>query len=193
MDRTCIIGGIMKRIITIFITLLLSLILVSCGEKTYTGKLEYSGLVKDELLDVEVDAPILIRQVEMVQYYKDETGNVELVFANKPIESFDEYTNPDFPDIQSEIFHNDVKLEGYSLSDNLIKYMAYSEDIEKIKLTDLKENEALYKNKLLLLDDAYASYGNEWKLGDIRITYYYLNPDNIYELTAKVSDNTLIY
>ena len=125
----------MKKLKTINkILIIIGLLLLIVGG-FFTGKnllkaldiVEYSGddattkqvLVKgslnvkegacDPLLDIKTESPILIRNVEMVQWYKDENG-VRMVLANYPLESFEDngitYTNPSFPeDLNNVVFY----------------------------------------------------------------------------------------
>ena len=181
----------MKRIIKLLILLSLLTILVSCGEKTFTGKLEYSAKPLDEMFNVEVDAPVLIRTVEMVQYYKNDNGEVVKVFSNEPIESFDNYVNPEFNnEIISEVFFNDISIDGIKLSEDLVKAIAYSENTIKKELKDLPEDE-LNKYNLVLVDGVYATANNDWEIGDLRISYSYVDKDDVYNISGKLKDDVL--
>lgn len=181
----------MKRIIKSLVLLSLLTILVSCGEKTFTGKLEYSAKPQDEMFNVEVDAPILIRTVEMVQYYKNDNGEVIKVFSNEPIESFDNYVNPEFNnEIISEVFFNDISIDGIMLSEDLVKAIAYSENTIKKELKDLPEDE-LNKYNLVLVDGVYATANNDWEIGDLRISYSYVDKDDVYNISGKLKDDVL--
>lgn len=188
-----------KKKIIIFIVVFIILI-VGCTISLYfklnkkiEGKFTYSSLASDDRYGVEINSPILIREVEMVQYYKDENGKVELVFANYPIESFDNYNNPNFPEeIKSEVFYSeDIKFNDYELSEDVIDAIAYS-DIDKLEITELQVNDVLEDN-LVCVDNALVSASNEWQLGEIRITYKYIDPSKEYSINSSTKGNQIIY
>lgn len=179
----------MKKILITLLSILSILVLCGCSSvTTYTGKLEYTGTVKDEELNVEVDAPILIREVEMVQYYKDENGNVKTVLANYPIDSFDGYTNPEFK-MNNAIIHGELKINGVVLSEEMIKAIVYSDNVKKIKV-DVDGNSG-NKLGLVYLDGSYVTASNDYELGDIKVTYYYIDGNNSYKLTGAIIDDKL--
>lgn len=182
----------MKKILSILLTVACILTLCGCdSQKTYTGKLEYQGKCIDYDFNVEVDTPILIREVEMVQYHKDDNGEVSLVLANYPIESFDNYINPEFnKEIESKLFYSELKINGVVLSEDMIKAIVYSDNVEKIKYTELDEN-ICNKYGLILLDGSYVTASNDYNVGDIKVTYYYLNPNNIYNIQSSIIDSKL--
>lgn len=182
------------------IILLLIILIVGCiiafyfvYNKTITGKFSYSTLAKDDRYGIEVDSPILIREVEMVQYYQNENGEAELVFANYPIDSFDNYSNPEFPkDIQSKVFYSDdIKFAGYELNEGVINAIAYS-DINKLEVTKLQIDDVL-KDNLVCVDNALVSASNEWQLGEIRITYKYIDPSKEYSIKSSINNNQITY
>lgn len=165
----------MRKLIILFV--LVSLLSLSGCSSTFNGKVETFGNAVDDELGVTCDSAILVREVEMVQYYKYGDGKVELVLANYPIESFDSYNNPEFPeDITSKIFFSSVKIGNNELSEDQIKSLVYSNQEELTKLRDLPEDVG-NKYGLILNDGAYISASNEWKIGEIRITYYIMNID----------------
>ncbi|MDO4197954.1 MAG: TMEM43 family protein [Erysipelotrichaceae bacterium] len=175
----------MKKIIII----LLLLLLTGCGEKEYTGTIEYSTGASDSELNIETEYPVLIRNVEMVQYIKEDE-EVKLVFANYPIESTEEYTNPEFPEgLGNEVFYNDLSLNTYSLSEETINEIIFNENTIKKQLTDIPEQD-LSEYNLIKLDDYYVTVGDDYQLGDIRISYYYIEDINV-TIKAKLKDNIL--
>jgi len=182
----------MKKLLLILFALLT---LCACGEKQYTGSFEYDTKPKDELLNIEVDTPILIRNVEMVQYYKDDTG-VKTVLANYLIESFEDdgktYTNPEFPsDFTNQLFFSNLTIQENVLSEELIYAIVNSESVEKIQVTDLDKEAGLQYN-LVVVDNSYVTASDDWQVGDIKVTYYCLKPTVEYNITAKLKDNVLI-
>ena len=167
--------------------------LTACGEKTYTGALRSESNASDSDLNISVDAPILVRNVEMVQYYKDEAGNVSSVLANYPIESFDGYTNPEFPkDITNKIFHSDIYIGENKLSNELVEAIVYSDGVKKTDLLDLPENNGNAYN-LVYTNGSYVTASNDWQIGEIKVTYYYIDSKTMYEIVAKLEDGVLIY
>lgn len=175
----------MKKILTVLLSILFLSLLCGCSKKeTISGKLYYSEKVIDPDFGIEVDSPILIREVEMVQYFKNDNGDVEMVFANYPIESFDEKTNPEFPNyVTSEVFHEKLYINGIELSEGVIQNIINSADIPKIQLNDLPKDNG-NKFNLVEYNGAYVTASNNWDIGDIRVTFYYLDKDNIYNLTG---------
>lgn len=180
---------------SIKLTIILSILLLlcACGEKTYTGALRSESNASDPDLNISVDAPILVRNVEMVQYYKDEAGNVSSVLANYPIESFDGYTNPEFPkDITNKIFHSDIYIGENKLSNELVEAIVYSDGVKKTDLLDLPENNGNAYN-LVYTNGSYVTASNDWQIGEIKVTYYYIDSKTMYEIVAKLEDGVLIY
>ena len=159
------------------LSLILVLFLICGCSNIIKGNITAEGNTIDNELDIACDSPILVRNVEMVQYNKNESGEVELVLANYPIESFDSYTNPEFPEnISNKIFHSSIYINGTELTDEQIECLVYNNQADLMKLTDLPEhNGNIYG--LVLNDGSYISASNDWKLGEIRITYYTMNID----------------
>ena len=187
-----------KKIICLIIIFII--VIVGCtialyfvSNKTITGKFSYSTSAKDDRYGIEVDSPILIREVEMVQYYQNENGEAELVFANYPIDSFDNYINPEFPkDIQSKVFYSgDIKFAGYELNEDVINAIAYS-DIKKMEITKLQVDDVLEDN-LVCTGNALVSASNEWQLGEIRITYKYIDSSKEYSIKSSINNNQIMY
>ncbi len=167
----------MKKLSLAALILALVLLLASCGGKEVSGKLEYTDKAKDSEFGVEVDAPILVRCVEMVQNYKDENGE-RLVLSNKKLESEVSASNPDFPeDVKEAIFCGEVKLNGTVLSEDAVKAIVYSETVVKNTLNELPKNGGNAFG-LVYKDGAYVSASDEWKAGEIRVSYYYISEDD---------------
>lgn len=156
-----------------------TLIFILCGcSNVVKGKIETSGNASDNELDISCESSILIRNVEMVQYNKNDNGEVEIVLANYPIESFDEYTNPSFPEnITTKIFHSSIMLNGNELTEEQIESLVYNNQDDLIQLVDLPENNVNIYG-LMLKDGAYISASNDWQIGELRITYYTMNIDS---------------
>lgn len=186
--RTIILIGVFI-ILVIACTIALFFILI----KNINGKFTYSTPARDDRFGIEIDSPILIREVEMVQYYQNENGEVELAFANYPIESTEGYQNPDFPkDIQNEVFYSDdIKFAGYNLSEDIINAIAYS-DIEKKEIKELQASDSLEDN-LVCSGNALVSASNEWQLGEIRITYRCVDPSKEYSIRSSLKGKEIIY
>ena len=187
-----------KRIIVsviIFIVLaeICAIVIFFSQIKSITGGFTYSTPARDDKYGIEIDSPILIREVEMVQYYQDENGEIKLVLANYPIESVDNYVNPEFPDdIQSDIFYSDdIKFAGYELSKDVINAIAFS-NIEKKEIKELQIDNVLEDN-LVCAGNALVSASNDWQLGEIKITYKYIDCSKEYVIKAKIKDNEIIY
>lgn len=184
-----------SKTIIIILCILVILNIVSLGYLYIITNSEISGKFifttkNDTEFDISVDAPLLYRKVEMVQYHKDDSGNVEMVFSDKPIESFDSYVNPDFPqDITSKIFYENTTLDGKSLSlDSAIDII--NSDIEMVRLDSLSEDGGS-EFGLVCQDNAYISASNEWNIGEIRVTFYYLDPNKTYSIKGIVNNNVI--
>ena len=179
----------MKRLNKIFVVLCSLLVLTACSN-ILTGKIEATAGAKDDVLNVNTDAQILVRKVEMVQYTKDENGDVKLVLANYPIESFDEYTNPDFPqDLTNEVFYSSVKLNDVELDSEQVKTLVYS-NVDKLEPYDKLNEEYIAKYNLIKKDGCYITCSSDWELGDIRVSYQIMNFDKDTEYkTIKETNN----
>ena len=168
----------MKKIISIFVTLFILLTISGCVSSTISGKVASTPGAHDDELLIETDAPVLIRSVEMVQYLKDDNGNVNLVLANYPIESFEGYENPEFNlPLDNRVFYGEIKLNDEVLSGEQVKSLVYSNETDFTRLHNLPTSNG-HKYNLVLKDDAYITASDDWNLGDIRITYYTLEFDD---------------
>lgn len=177
-------------IIVLIIILLLLVILLITNFKKVSGKIEYFNVATDDTFNVTVDAPILVRNVEMVQYNKNEDGTVEKVFANYHIDSFDNYENPEFPsNLNTEVFYGDLSINGNILTDNIIREIAYSDNTDKIQLNEIPEIE---NPNFVKLDKYYVSASNDWKVGELRISYYYIDKEAIYSFVCNYKGNKLL-
>lgn len=186
-----------KKIILSSILITIVVIVVFClfSYKKIVGKFSYSSPARDDMFGVSIDSPILIRKVEMVQYCKNEDGTVELVLSNYHINSFDDYINPDFPsDIKSEVFYSeDIEFSGYNLSADVIKEIAYSKSIEKIEATDFQVNDDISEYNLVYTDGSLVTASNEWELGEIKITYSYIDPSKEYIIKSSILNKSITY
>lgn len=177
-------------IIAIIIIILLAVLLLIKNYKNVNGKIEYSNNAVDDTFNVTMDAPILVRNVEMVQYNKNEDGTVEKVFANYHIDSFDDYENPEFPsNLNTEVFYGDLSINGNILTDNIIREIAYSDNTNKIQLNEIPEIE---NADFVKLDNYYVSASNDWKVGELRISYYYIDKEAIYSFICNYKGNKLL-
>lgn len=180
---------ILIYITSIIITFLLVFLFLLMNYKIISGKISYSNKPVDEKFNVTVDSPILIRNVEMVQFNKAENGEVEKVFANYEIGSFGNYENPKFPeDIKNEVYYCDLSINDYALSQKIVKEIAYDEKVEKIRLENLPE---IDDPNFIKLDDYYVSASNEWQIGELRISYYYIDSNVVFDLICKYKNNSL--
>lgn len=151
---------------------------------------------KDDLLDIEVDSPVLIRNVSMVQWFKDEKGT-RLVLANYPLESFEadgkEYNNPEFPsELTNEVFVGSGHIDNLQLGPNALKALA---NLKQTPINELPEDNG-NKYNLTYIDGAYVTASDEWELGDIKVTYFYTDDNDLKDISvlSKIiaQDNTYI-
>jgi len=160
------------------------------------ANISYKQEAVDEDLNVSAPSSILIRTVEMVQYYKDSDG-VRLVLSNHQLDSFKdngvEYNNPDMSSIlPSMIFYSDTYIgnDGLKLDDNAIEQLVYNDEFEKVQLVGLNDIDNEYG--LISNDNCYISGNDEWNLGDIKVTYYYLNTNSDpITVVGKISDDVI--
>lgn len=168
----------MKKILIVLILLCL------CGcSNIVSGNITCDGKASDSYLNIECDSPILVRNVEMVQYNLNDNGEKELVFANYLIEG-EGLDNPTFPEeLNNEIFHGTIKMKDVELTDEQIECLVLnnSDDLKKIEELP-SENGNVYG--LIYKDGAYLSASNDWKLGEIRITYYTMDIDESKEYSV---------
>lgn len=181
------------RKIYLLLIIVVILLTTGCMNKTYSGKITSNSGAVDDYFGVAVDSPILIRNVEMVQYHKNNKDEVEKVFANYQIESFDGYENPQFPtNFTNKVFYNNLLIDGITLSDEVVSAIIYGAKAKFIKLEDLPTDKC-EENNLLYRDGYYFTASNDWEVGDIRISYEYLDTGISYSLTGEVKDNIMNY
>lgn len=163
--------------------------------KTITAKFSYVNNKTDSEFSIgsdilSVDTPILFRKVEMVQYHKDNDGNVKLVFSDEPIESFDGYDNPDFPsEIKSEIFYDNTTFNGNTLSLEAVNTIVKS-GVGFIKLENLPTDAGNHLG-LINHENSYVTASNDWKVGEIRVSFFYLDPSKAYSIKGKINNNVI--
>ena len=189
MKKKRILVIIFASIVVIEIALLLIYLLSS---KDIIGTFSFNEVAIDNKYNVKSETGILIKKVEMVQYHKNGDGEVELVFANYPLESLDGYDNPEFPeDIVSEEYYSDsIKFGEYELSENAIHQIIENKAIEKVQLLNLPEDGAI-KDNLVIVNGTYVTASNEWALGEIKITYYYIDMSQKFKINASIKNNII--
>lgn len=162
-------NNLFKKLIAILVVALSVFTLTGCT-KTYSGKLP-EGKASDPQLNISVDAPILVRTVEMVQNYTDESGT-RLVFANYLIEN---ENNPSFPtDITSKVFYDpSISLNGEAIDESVIEVIAGKYEGKKLENLG-RENGNAFNLTGDYSSSAYVTASDDYKLGDIRVTYTYL-------------------
>ncbi len=153
------------------------------------GNILSKGVATDDLFGVSVTTPVLIRDVKMVQWTHDENG-ARMILANYPIESFEldgkKYNNPKFP-ITSEVFYAPIEIEGLEIDNRFTSTMIpevhenYGTVIRKTVLEDLPH----YSGELDLVStgNSYVSASDEWKLGEIKVTYQYIKSTELKDFT----------
>ena len=147
---------------------------------------------QDSSTGVKSSKPILIKNVEMVQWIKDNDG-VRKVFANYKIDSFEDngkkYTNPDFPKgLNNELIYGKVTTgkRRIQLSREVLNYLVnesgfIKEDMFSQK-TDLLEP-ADDKYNLISTGDYLISASDDWEVGEVRISYYELDTSKLDRFT----------
>lgn len=167
-----------KKLLVCLLTITCIFSLTGCSKK-YEGTLSGSGVAKDEEFGIEVNAPILIRKVETIQNYSDEKGS-RLVFSSDELENNGLNTN-----IKTQIFtSSDINLKGEALDEKVIE--AIVKNCEAVKVTNLPRENG---NKFNLTGDqdgdAYVTASNQWELGDIRVSFYYISEGTLVDVKVK--------
>lgn len=175
------------------ILLIILLLLTGCGSKTYSGKIEVIEGAKDSEFGITTESALLYREVEMVQWINDEQG-VRLVLANYPIESFEydgkEYINPSFP-IESACFVGKSTISGVELSEDVLKAIMFSDIGAKTSVVEELPISFRSDVDLVQYGSSYATGHNDWTLGDVKITFSYLDDDSSFTVKGSVKDNVL--
>lgn len=156
-----------------------------------TGKPVINKAPVDPVTGIEADGYLLIREVEMYQYYLDGDA-VYKDFSSSQIENIrgrngEEYENAVFPEnLTSAVILGEVGIEGtdlrigedylYTLTDS---YTYMSDPHDPVTLTGGQEIKG-YKYR-----DGYYYSGSDrdYQLGEIRISYKYIPADSLGEIT----------
>jgi len=172
---------------------------ISANKATVTtGDIKTISNAYDDELEIEVNSPILVREVKMAQYYKDNNG-VRLVLANYPIDSFTadgtNYQNPKFySEVESKVFLGEASLNEYKLDEEALNLIAYKavQGSSLTQLTDLNPVKG-FKYNLVKYEDAYITASDDWALGDVEITYYYLSEEDAanYTIAGNISGSNI--
>lgn len=173
--------------------------------EVYTGTLNLEEGAEDTDFDIYVDSVILMRKVEMYQYVR-EGKDVIIDFSEKSegtiIVDDVEYENPKFPKIpRSKIFYGKVTIgdSGLYLSDGILKkfslnnYINFDDQPDKLPVSGMAEKD-MYFGLEPIDDFTYASPGEYWEIGDLRVTWYGIDPEDlapIYTGAGGVKDGML--
>jgi hypothetical protein len=150
------------------------------------GKLQWKGNAEDDKFLFTADSPALVRTVEMVQWYRNSNDEVYLTLYDRKLPDFEDggktYTNPDLPaDMTSKVFSGGVSADGIPLSAEAVSQLAggnrlvLTSAVSTVKIEDLPL-ETAEKFGLAKYEGFYATPGEEWKLGDIVVSWKYVDP-----------------
>ncbi len=218
----------MKKGIIFIILAIISVIVASSGFRAakrgvgdmemVKGELHVEEGAADEDFQIQTDAALLLRTVEMFQYVKSDiseysydTGFYEKHMPNVTVKTGSDnektYHNPSFPEnLKSETFCGKVLLgdSGLYVADKLLKkislnsYIDFKNEhyIERLQDLPADGGEAF---GLTLYDGFYAdkpdgwSPSDGWKVGDIRVKYYTVMPeeDMTYTVAGDVNGNVI--
>lgn len=156
------------------------------------GRMKPSEVTEDSKTGVKAKYPIMVRKVEMYQYFLD-GEKVMMGWRDHQVKTFTdtkgrEWKNPPFPkDFKSQYFYHDFLLGEGNLP---ISYVFLREELDKEKYQD---NFYVLKN----LPKEVPGKGYEWKgnhylkasgdkngIGNVRIYYKVLKYDELPELTV---------
>lgn len=178
--------------------------------EVYTGKLTLLEGAEDQEFGIKVDSPILIRKVEMYQYYKfNEKLRKRFSDKHEPqvkMEIFKKeriFKNPAFPsEPKAEVFCGKVKIgdSNLLLSDEILekfslkKYVNFETQPEKLEVSGLKNGKKVFD--LVPIDDnTYSnSVDGDWDVGDLRVTWYSIDLDDladVYTAAGIVKDGVI--
>lgn len=178
--------------------------------EVYTGKLTMLEGAEDSDFGIKVDSPILIRKVEMYQYYKfNEKLRKDFFDKHQPkikMEIFKKeriFKNPAFPsEPKAEVFCGKVKIgdSDLLLSDEILekfsleKYVNFETQPEKLEVSGLKNGKKVFD--LVPIDDnTYSnSVDGDWDVGDLRVTWYSIDLDDladVYTAAGVVKDGVI--
>ncbi len=158
------------------------------------GKLAWASEAKDDKFGFTADSPLLVRKVEMVQWYKNVNDEVYLTLSDRELPSFEfggkPYDNPTFPSsMPGKFFSSGVTVGGIRLGDDILAQLAggrnmilsssvATKPVEDLPL-ELAEQFGLAK-----YEGYYATPGDEWALGDISVSFFYVDPSFYDEVTV---------
>lgn len=148
---------------------------------------------KDPVTGISADGYILVRDVEMYQYYIDD-DTVYKDFISEQRKDIagrggETYTNPDFPaDLSAAVICADVYIDGGNLrlgedylctfNESNYKYFNYSHDLADI------DNSVKIDGYTYATGWYYSGSTSDYQLGDIRIRYKYLPASSLTEISA---------
>ena len=160
---------------------------LSAGDRVIVrGELTWESRPEDDLFLFSADSPALVRSVEMVQWYRNVNDEVYLTLYAEKLPDFEfdgkSYVNPDLPaSMPAKVFSGGVRVDGIPLSDEAVSQltggdrMILSSALRKADITDLPL-ETGEKFGLAKYDGFYATPGEEWTVGDISVSFYYVSP-----------------
>ncbi len=174
------------------------------------GKFIVEAGAVDPDFGIETDGVILVRKVEMYQYKEDpsidyyDTGFYEEHMPSFTIKKRDRdvtYSNPEFPeDMKTKVFCGKVLLgdSGLYVADemlekfNLESYVDFKNEHTLERVTDLPVDRG-NSYGLTLYDGYYANGSESWEIGDLKVTFYVLMPedDMVYTVAGDVHDGVI--
>lgn len=176
-----------------------------------SGKLGVSETLTDPLFGVTVDnSTVLLREVQMYQYYSDggelreglrrdveSTVRIKKPGAEKNSNNpsdYDYYNNPPMPEgFETAFFYADTTIGGgeLQLGDELKKTINgdgkpfdLDKEIPRRQITDLDPDGATAYGLQYFTDGYYATPRENWQIGDIKVSFYYVDIDDLGEFSA---------
>ncbi len=172
------------------------------GESVFvSGKTKLEKVPEDILTGVSADGFILVRNVEMYQYYLNGDAVykdfIDHQVMNIEGRSGEKYNNSAFPDgAENSVFLGEVSIEpgSFRIGDDYLytlseSYPYFTDSHNLIPL----DNPPAIDNFTLRDGWYYSGSPTDYKLGDIRISYEYLPADSIKEITllGRQNGNTI--
>jgi len=159
---------------------------ISEGNVVYINGSFELGNVKDEVFNVETESSVLYREVMMVQKISDENGE-RLVLSNYQLDESQLFES----DVNSQYFYGDSKINGLSISDDLLEYIykVIRKQGNTIEVLAQDENSG-NKFNLTLANGSYVTASDDWAIGDIKVSFSTINNDSL-AIVGTIKDGKL--
>ena len=205
----------MKKVIilsAVGVLLLIAGIAGVCDGSRTLGDLDivYGELVTvegaaDTELGVHTNTPVLLRHVEMLQYYINPQGKLDKKYDDTRLPSVKAeifgttrtFDNPPFPDLGAYTYFTGVATvgkDGPQVSAELLEKLCYGNYVDfqngsyRHQLTNLPDDVGM---DLIRFGDYYGAPGDDTEVGHIRVSYYIGVPEGSYTVAGTLQDGVI--